>query len=318
MMQRRVVVGFLVVALVAAACAGSDDDGLPEEAVIPTPGLPVTHVGADGVETTVSSAARIVTLSGDFSEIVWELGLGENLVGVDLSSVYPREKMRVKPKVGVEFRLFAEAILALDPTVVIGDEDAGPTEVIDQIRGAGVPVVIFPRRFGLDAPATKIREVADVLGVGEAGATLASRVQAEVDDAVALAALSSFRPAAAVVYIATEDQILLLGDNTVLQGMLEAVGARDVGPEAGADGFVPLTAEALAAGAPDVIITAERGFEAVGGMEGFLGLPGVAQTPAGQSGNILVYEDLYLLGLGPRAGQAMREVVLDLHPGLSP
>lgn len=318
-MRRWILIAGIAVLLAVAAACGSDGAGVdvPTEAVIPTPGLPATYVGSDGVATTIASAARIVTLSGDFSEIVWELGLGENLVGVDLSSVYPQQEMRLKPKVGVEFRLFTEAILGLDPTVVIGDEDAGPAEVIDQLRGAGVPVVILPRLFGVGAPATKIRAVAEVLGVASVGEDLAARVQSEVDAAVALARTAETLPKAAVVYIATEDQILLLGDNTVMQGMLAAVGATDVGPEAGTEGFVPLTPEALAAGAPEVIITAERGFEAVGGMEGFLALPGVAQTPAGEAGWILVYEDLYLLGLGPRAGQALRDVVLDLHPELA-
>ena len=117
--------GLLATILIASAC-GSDVDfqSAPVTAAITTPGLPYEYTGPDGVSSTVESAARIVTLSGDFSEIVSSLGLGENFVGVDLSSVFPAEEMGSKPKVGVEFRLFAEPILALDPTVVIGDVDA--------------------------------------------------------------------------------------------------------------------------------------------------------------------------------------------------
>jgi iron complex transport system substrate-binding protein len=118
----------------------------------------------------------------------------------------------------------------------------------------------------------------------------------------------------AVVYVATEDTILMLGSNTVFDGILDALGVEDVGPAAGVDGFVPLTAEAMVAAAPDVIITAERGFNGLGGLEGFLALPGIAQTPAGQDRRILVYEDLYLLGLGPRSGSLFAELVRDLHP----
>ncbi|HSR14224.1 MAG TPA: hypothetical protein VLL51_00630, partial [Gemmatimonadales bacterium] len=85
----------------------------------------------------------------------------------------------------------------------------------------------------------------------------------------------------------------------------------------GIEGWVPLTPEALVAGQPDVIITASRGFEAVGGMDGFLAIPGVSETPAGQDRNILVYEDLYILGLSVRAGLALMDVVLAIHPDLS-
>ncbi len=312
-----------VVALALAACGGGTPAGTAADSSttsslppVETPGLPVTYQGADGVTTTVTDVSRIVALSGDFSEILWDLGLGPNLAGVDLGSVYPKEEMRYKPKVGVEFRLLPEPILSLEPTVAIGDVDAQPQSVIDQVRAAGVPVVVFPRWEGVTAPADKIRAVGDVVGLHDAGAALADRVQGEIDAALAPVAGTTSRPRVAVVYIATRNTILMLGSNTVFDGVLAAVGAIDVGPPAGADGFVALTPEALVAAAPDVIITAQRGFDGVGGMDGFLAIPGVAQTPAGMNRSILVYEDLYLLGFGPRTGQLLTDLVADLHPEL--
>jgi len=308
----------LVMVIIASACgADTDDAATPDTAAIATPGLPYTYLGPDGVASTIDSAARIVTLSGEFSEIVWELGLGENLVGVDLSSDFPADEMRIKPKVGVEFRLFAEPILALDPTVVIGDIDAQPPDVIEQVRAAGVPVAILPRLVGVDAPAEKIRLVAEILGVVTVGEEVAVLVQQQIDAALAPVAQADSRPRVAVVYIATQDQVLLLGSNTVFEGLLEAVGAQDVGPSAGFEGFVPLTAEAIAAAAPDVIITARRGFEDRGGLEGFVELPGIGQTPAGAAGRVLVYDDSLLLTLGPRTGQILEMIVADLHPELA-
>src|SRR5262245_60188354 len=78
---RRVAAALLV--LVAAACGGTTP---PEATPVTTPGLPVTYTGADGVTTTITDVSRIVSFSGDFSEIIWDLGLGPNLIGVDLSS----------------------------------------------------------------------------------------------------------------------------------------------------------------------------------------------------------------------------------------
>ena len=299
--------------LVAAACGGQS---APTVTPVTTPGLPTTYTGPDGVTTAVTDVSRIVSLSGDFSEIVWALGLGPNLVGVDLSSTYPREELRSIAKVGVEFRVLPEAVLVLEPTVVIGDLDASPPEAIQQVRGAGVPVVVFPRFEGLTAPAEKIRAVAAVLGIPEAGEELAASVEAEIAAALALAATTTSRPRVAVVYVATEDTILLLAGNTVFDGVIAALGGIDVGPAAGVDGFVPLTAEALVAAAPDVIITAQRGFDGLDGLDGFLTLPGIAQTPAGRDRNVLVYDDLLLLGMGPRTGQLAELLVRDLHPEL--
>ncbi len=314
----RVVVAVIVTVMLVVSACGSDGNTTSEgTTAIPTPGLPSTVVGANGTETVVESAARIVTLSGDYTEIVFALGLGPNVVGVDLSSVFPPEETRALPKIGVEFRLFTEPILDLEPTVVIGDTDASPSAVIDQLRGAGVPVVIFDRAEGITAPGRKIRDVAAALGVPERGESLAAAVEAEISEASSLAATAESRPRVALVYVAGRgDTILLLGEGSVADGVFDAIGAIDVSPAAGAEGFVPLTAEALVEGEPDVIITAERGIDDLGGMDGFRALPGIAQTPAGRNGAILVYEDLYLLGLGPRMGQLLREVILDLHPEL--
>jgi len=45
-------------------------------------------------------------------------------------------------------------------------------------------------------------------------------------------------------------------------------------------------------------------------------LPGVAQTPAGRNRRVLDYEDQYLLGMGPRVGQALMDLVKGMHPEL--
>jgi iron complex transport system substrate-binding protein len=299
-----------------AACTGGSESGPPGTTAVPTPGLPVTYTGADGVTSTITDASRIVTLSGEFTETVFALGLGPNVVAVDLSSVYPEEALGL-PKVGVEFRLLAEPIIAQEPTVVIGDEDAVPRDVIEQVRAAGIPVVIFPALTTIDAPVEKIRQVSHVLGIEEAGEALAAIVRAEIDDALALAAKAPSRPRAAFVYIASAETVLIFGEDTVGGAMLAAAGAHNVAADAGISGWMPLTPEALAAGEPEVLVTASRGVATVGGLDAFLALPGVAETPAARERRVLVFEDLYILGLAPRTGQALRELVLGLHPELA-
>jgi len=314
-MAHRLAASVAVLALAFAACGGTAEDPTHGTTAIPTPGLPVTYLGPDGASTTVEDASRIVTLSGEFTEIVFALGMGGNVVAVDLSSVYPEEVLGL-PKVGVEFRLLAEPIIAQEPTVVIGDEDVIPRDVIDQVRAAGIPVVIFPALTDIDAPAEKIRQVAHILGIEERGERLAAEVQAEIDAALALAAGAESTPRVAFVYIASDDTVLLFGESTVGGALLAAAGGYNVAVDLGIDGWVPLTPEALVAGDPDIIVTASRGVETVGGLQGFLELPGVAETRAAAEGRVLVYEDLYLLGLAPRAGQMLREMVLALHPEL--
>ncbi len=276
-----------------------------------------TFVGADGVETTIGDVSRIVSLNGDLTEIIFELGFGENVVGVDVTTTYPPEAAALNDQgqtVGFAQQLAAEAVLRFEPTLVIGDQQVAPPEVLEQLRGAGIPVVILETQTTLDGVETKILEVAEILGVPDEGAELAERVMGEIDAARALAATDDSDPKIAYVYVRGPQVVFLFGAGMPTQGMIEGAGAIDAGAEAGVFGPAPLTPEALVAAAPDLIVLPEAGLAAIGGIEAFLELPGVAETPAAQNDAFLDYDEAYFFNLGPRAGQALDEFVRDLYP----
>jgi iron complex transport system substrate-binding protein len=76
----------------------------------------------------------------------------------------------------------------------------------------------------------------------------------------------------------------------------------------GIDDFKPLSAEAVIAMQPDVLLVLEKGLESVGGVDGLLRIPGLADTPAGRNRQIVAFDDLYFLGMGPRTGQALADL----------
>ncbi len=78
------------------------------------------------------------------------------------------------------------------------------------------------------------------------------------------------------------------------------------------ENYKPLTAEGAVTAAPDFILVTTADSDS-GGVEGLLKQPGLALTPAGQAGKIIVMDDLYLLGFGPRLGQATKELCEKLH-----
>ena len=281
------------------------------------PTLPATVTDANGDEVVVDDVSRIVVLNGDFTEVVFALGLGANIAAVDASATYPRETLAL-PKIGYQRTLSAEGILSMRPTVVIGSASAGPAEVIEQVRSTGVPVVILDTVFTLDGVGKKIRGVAQALGVPERGEEIASEVEAEIAEVRALAAQAEERPSAVFFYMRGLDTLLIGGAGDLSHELFEASGAVSGGAAAGIrEPWVPLTAEALVAANPDCIVAFTAGMESVGGAEGLKGIPGVAQTNAAAEGCILDFEGLYFRGGGPRTGALLRELLAAFQPELA-
>ncbi len=280
--------------------------------------LPVTVTDSTGAEVTITDISRIIPLSGDIAEIVVALGLEPNIVAVDLSAVYP-ESLFALPKIGYERVLNAEGILAMEPTVVIGKTAAGPPEIIEQVRSAGVPVVIIDSPETIEAPNVKIEAVATALGLqnDSQAQALDVKVHDEIQAAIELGNQVTSKPSALIILIQEGGVQLVAGGGTVANAMLVAAGATDAAEAAGIMGYQPVTPEAVVAAAPEIIVTLARGAEAIGGIDGVLALPGVSETPAGQNGRIYLYDDEMLLGMTPRTGQQLMTMIADFHPDMA-
>jgi len=287
---------------------------VPAAAPDPEPVLPVTLTDSTGTSVTVESVDRIVPVDGDLAEIVFALGLGDRVVATDLSATYPADVDRV-PDIGYQRALNPEPIAAVEPTVVLATDLARPAETLEQLRDLGIAVVVIERELTLDGPAHKVMAVADALGVSGRGRELVAEIESELAAALAVSSSVTDRPRVLVLYLRGEQTQLIFGAGTGIDVILAAVGATDVAAELGVHDTRQLTAEAVLEAAPDVFIVTTTGLESVGGLDGFLSIPGIAGTPAGRAGRVLAYEDQYLLGLGPRFGQMVAAVTADLHAG---
>jgi len=118
--------------------------------------------GADGVVVEVGDADRVVALGGSITEAVYALGAGGQVVGVDLSSGYPPEVSDVA-QLGYFRRLSAEGVISLAPTLVLASEGTAPPAGIDQIRTAGVRMLMIPSEPSVAGTMAKMRLVAGVL-----------------------------------------------------------------------------------------------------------------------------------------------------------
>jgi iron complex transport system substrate-binding protein len=320
----------LAVSLLGAACAsgnaattptsepttGSSPNTTSIASTSSTAPVQATFMGADGVESTIEDTSRIVTLSGDLTEAVYKLGFGDSVVATDVTTVYPPEAVGL-PVVGVGRFLSAEGVLAQQPTLVIGDTQTSPLDAIEQIRSAGVPVVILEVPTTFEGLYDKIGALAEALGVPARGAEIVTELRSDI--AAALSASPAFdpKPGIAFVYSRGPDVMLLFGSEMTTQPLIEAAGAIDVGTESGVTGTVSVTPEAIVAAAPDVVIITSEGLQALGGEAGLLAIPGFAETPAGRDGNILNYPEGDFLTFGPRIAESLALLIADLSSMLA-
>ena len=175
-------------------------------------------------------------------------------------------------------------------------------------------VVIIPEYKGLDAGPRKLRSLGRALGVPKRGERLARQVESQIAIAKREVGSTSSRPKVAFLYVRGTQVQMIGGKGSGADAMIEAAGGRDVGASIGIDGFKQLTAESLVAAQPDVLLLLTAGLQSVGGVDGLLRIPGVAQTPAGRNRRVVHFDDLLLLGLGPRTGKALRLLIRGLHP----
>ncbi|SDK78833.1 iron complex transport system substrate-binding protein [Glycomyces sambucus] len=295
----------------ADTAAGETVDRVDPIAEGTEPGLPATVTDATGAAVTIASADAIVPLSGSLSEIVFTLGLGDRVVARDITATF--EQAADLPIVSHGHDISAEGVLSLQPDLVLAETGSGPQTALDQIAAAGVPIVVFDPADGIDAAAERITAVAAAFGVPDLGAQLVERTEAGIAAATEGLDLSD-PPRVAFLYLRGSASVYMIGArDSGAASLIEAAGGIDAGAEALEGDFIELTPEALAAAAPDVILVMDKGLDSVGGVEGLLELPGVAQTPAGENERIAHLPDGIMLNYGPRTGDIVADLARQLH-----
>ena len=92
---------------------------------------------------------------------------------------------------------------------------------------------------------------------------------------------------------AADDAIKLAGVQNAMQGF---------------DHYRTMSQEGVIASLPDLVVISADGLKGIGGEASLWKLPGLAQTPAGRNKQVLVVDDMALLGFGPRTPQALLQL----------
>jgi iron complex transport system substrate-binding protein len=240
------------------------------------------------------TVSRVVVLANGVAEIIQSLNAQAIMVGRDISST--EDSLSDIPIVTSGHQVLPEKVIALKPDLVLIDASTGPKAAIDTIKAAGISVVETPESWSLEDLPIKVRAVGQAIGAQEQAEELVKQLNQSLN-----ASAVKNSPRVAFLYLRGTSSVYLIGGaGSGADSLLTAIGAIDVGAQTLNRPFNTLTAESLAALNPDVILVMSKGLESVGGIEGLLKLPGVAQTAAGKNSAVIDVDDSLLLSFGPR------------------
>ena len=253
-------------------------------------------------ESSDFSVERVVVLANGVAEIMVALNAKSIVVGRDISST--ADSLSEIPIVTSGHQVISEKVIALEPDLVIIDASTGPKAAIDQIRSAKIKVVQTPESWSLEDIPSKVLAVGTAIGAPGAAQLLINQLvnQSSVNQV-------SGKPRIAFLYLRGTSTVYLIGGpGSGADSLIKAIGGVDVGAENLPRAFNTLTAESLANLNPDVLLLMTKGLESVGGIDGLIKLPGIAQTEAGKRKAIIDVDDSLMLSFGPRSYSLLNEL----------
>ena len=257
---------------------------------------------------------RVVSVSKQINEFVYDIGAERNLVGRDLTSVYPAQ-ITALPSVGYHRALSAEGIISLRPTLFLTDGNVGPDAVLAQLRKVGIPVTVMSPGTTLDSARGLMTRLGALFHRERAADSVNAAWRSAMDSIFADTLEWSHKdhPRVLIMHMGQiVNNYLGVGAGGPADAILRWSGATNA-----IDSTRPmnrLDPELIARLAPDIIIATDAGFDRLGSIAKFAALPGVSLTPAGRNQRIYRITETEILYFGPRTPGTVRAVRAMVHP----
>lgn len=256
---------------------------------------------------------RIITAGSAITETVCALGDCDKIVGSDRTSLYPAQIQKL-PSIGYRSAINAEGILSLKPTMIIAEKDYVDQAVLRQLSNASVKLIIIDRELNVEETRRMIASIGNALNRKDEAAKLLSNLDSDLKEAQQLLTNKLGSPKVLCIYNRGTSTVSVAGSETFAE-ILKYSGAENA--FADIDGYKPLNTEALVKANPDYLLMVSSGFESLGGLNGVLKIQGVSLTTAGKKKQVIHMESLKLTNFGPRIGEAVKELIVQIHPELA-
>ena len=290
-------------ALVIAAC------GTP----LATPVEP--HEMTDGLGREIALpnlVERIVSLAPSNTEMLFAVGAGSQVVGRDEASDFPASANEVA-SIGSTFgELNTEAILALEPDLVLAADITAP-EQLQSLEALGLTTFVIPNPIDFDGLYDNLITIGEITGHIDQAADLAEELRSRTEATTALTLNAD--PISVFYEIDGSDPNApwTTGSNTFQNLLIELAGGTNVA--AGIEGWGQFDLEELVIQDPEVIVFTTGTFITTT-SQSLAERPGWGGIAAVQSGRVVSVDTNWIDRPGPRLVDGLEALARALHPDL--
>lgn len=328
-MFRKTLLLTLLIALLLAGCAPASilteaPVSSPQAAPVSTES-PVTEAPVDaailftdslGREVKLAAPAqRVVSLAPSLTETLFAIGAGSQVVGRDEYSDYPEEALDVESIGSTYQTLNTEAILALDPDLVVAAGINSP-EQIKALEDLGVVVYFFGNPVDFGGMYQHLEIMGELTGHAQEAGALVESLKVRVQAVEEIVAPLSYQPTVFYEIDSTDTtKPWTSGPDTFMDTMIAIAGGINIGGVL-SDSFAQISLEEIILQDPDFIILGDAKWGAT--IESIGQRPGWESLSAVKNEKIFVFDDDLASRPGPRLVDGLEALVAILHPEFIP
>jgi iron complex transport system substrate-binding protein len=269
--------------------------------------------GLDHTVTLTAPAQRIVSMAPSNTEILFAIGAGEQVVGRDEFSDFPRDAASI-PSIGGGFGDYNnEAIVNLQPDLVIAAEINTP-EQVKALQDLGITVFYLSNPTSLDELYDNLLLIARLAGRETEASSLIDSLKTRVSAVEAKIADVSERPKVFYELDATDPNApFTAAAGTFIDTLIVQAGGENIASDL-EDQYSSISAEELLLRNPSIIILGDAAYGVT--PEGVSTRPGWEAIDAVKNQRIYAFDDNLVSRPGPRLVDGLETLAKLLHPEL--
>lgn len=162
---------------------------------------------------------RIISLVPSQTELLFELGLGNRIVGITKFCIYPKELVKQKTKIGGTKSFNFDLIDQLQPDLIIGNKEENYKEGIEKLQQR-YPVWLSDI-FNLDGSLEMMQQLGELTGTQQKAAEIIHNIKTGFSNLVPATQSVS------TAYFIWRKPFMAVGNNNIIDHMLQLCGFKN-------------------------------------------------------------------------------------------